>query len=72
MADPRRPGRAGCRHAAVFSNHGKPRRILFNVVRERKGWAVDEVRSMRGPEWEKPAWTISKILTGAPDAFARP
>jgi Protein of unknown function (DUF3828) len=50
---------------ATFKNHNEPRDILFDLVREDGHWAIDDVASVRiGGRW-----TMSKILTGAPDAF---
>ena len=39
--------------------------MLFDLVREGGRWLVDDVQSL------KPGgrWTMSKILTGDPDAF---
>lgn len=56
---------------STFSNHEKPRRILFDLVQDDRSWVIDEIRSMRGPDWKKPAWTMSKVLVGAPDAVAK-
>ena len=51
--------------SASFENLGEPREMLFDLVREGGRWLVDDVQSL------KPGgrWTMSKILTGAPDAF---
>ncbi len=49
---------------AVFANFGEPRNILFNLVREDGKWRIDDIA-----ETLKPRWTMSKILTDAPDAF---
>lgn len=51
--------------SASFLNLGEPREMLFDLVREGGQWKVDDVQSL------KPGgrWTMSKILTGAPDAF---
>ena len=43
--------------------------MVFDLVRERGRWKVDDIRSMKVPSWTRPVWTMSKILTGAPDAF---
>jgi hypothetical protein len=48
---------------AVFVN-GEPRNMLFNLVREDGKWRIDDIA-----ETLKPRWTMSKILTDAPDAF---
>jgi hypothetical protein len=50
---------------ARFKNFGKPREIVFDVVRERGRWLIDDVQSTRTGA----RWTMSKILLGAPDAF---
>jgi Protein of unknown function (DUF3828) len=50
---------------AVFLNHKKPRDMLFDLVRERGRWLIDDVREMQPGG----RWTMSKILTHAPDAF---
>lgn len=59
--------RAGARAQvrAAFLNHKKPRDMLFDLVHERGRWRIDEVRQMQPGE----RWTMSKILTHAPDAF---
>ncbi|MGK2922452.1 MAG: DUF3828 domain-containing protein [Methyloceanibacter sp.] len=49
---------------ADFANFGKPRSILFSLVREGGEWRIDDIA-----ETLPPRWTLSKILTGAPDAF---
>ena len=51
--------------SASFVNLGEPREMLFDLVREGGRWLVNDVQSL------KPGgrWTMSKILTGAPDAF---
>lgn len=51
--------------SASFLNMGDPREMMFDLVREGGRWLVDDVQSL------KPGgrWTMSKILTGAPDAF---
>ena len=49
---------------AVFANFGEPRNIIFNLVREDGKWRIDDIA-----ETLKPRWTMSKILTDAPDAF---
>jgi hypothetical protein len=50
---------------ATFRNHKEPRDMLFDLVRERGRWVIDEVRAMK----KGGRWTMSKILTHAPDAF---
>jgi hypothetical protein len=50
---------------AAFLNHKKPRDILFDLVHERGRWRIDEVRQTQPGG----RWTMSKILTHAPDAF---
>ncbi len=55
-------------HAQVvarFNNFAEPKEILFDLVREDGRWLVDDVRSTTKGK----RWTLSKILTGAPDAF---
>lgn len=49
---------------AVFANFGEPRNIIFNLVREDGQWRIDDIA-----ETLKPRWTMSKILTDAPDAL---
>jgi len=49
---------------AVFANFGEPRNIIFNLVREDGKWRIDDIA-----ETLKPRWTMSKILTDAPDAL---
>ncbi len=50
---------------AQFNNFAEPKEILFDLVHEDGRWLVDDVQSTtRGRRW-----TMSKILTGAPDAF---
>jgi hypothetical protein len=48
-----------------FDNFGKPRKQLFALIREQGKWRIDDIASMR----EGARWTMSKILTHAPDAF---
>jgi Protein of unknown function (DUF3828) len=50
---------------AQFKNFGEPREIVYDLVRERGRWLVDDVLSTR----KGARWTMSKILLGAPDAF---
>lgn len=49
---------------ADFANFGQPRSLLFSLVREDGGWRIADIA-----ETLPPRWTLSKILTGAPDAF---
>lgn len=56
-------GRATVR--ATFKNFGEARELMFTLVKEDAAWLIDEVHSMT----EGGRWTMSKILTGAPDAF---
>lgn len=49
---------------AVFANFREPRNIVFNLVREDGKWRIDDIA-----ETLKPRWTMSKILTDAPDAL---
>jgi len=56
------------RRAAVqasFDNFHKPRRVRFDLIREKGRWRVNDVSSLR----KGGRWTMSKILTHAPDAF---
>ena len=50
---------------ASFDNFGKPRKQLFALIREQGKWRIDDISSMR----KGARWTMSKILTRAPDAF---
>jgi hypothetical protein len=50
---------------ARFFNFKDPHEILFDLVREDARWTIDDVRETRKGN----RWTMSKILTGAPDAF---
>lgn len=50
---------------ATFKNFGEARDILFTLVKEDGSWLIDEVQSTTVGG----RWTMSKILTGAPDAF---
>jgi hypothetical protein len=38
---------------------------LFDLIREKGSWRIDDISSIRSGA----RWTMSKILTGAPDAF---
>lgn len=49
---------------ADFANFGKPRSLLFSLVREDWEWRIDDIA-----ETVPPRWTLSKILKGSPDAF---
>lgn len=49
---------------ADFANFGKPRSIVFNLVREDGQWRIDDMA-----ETLRPRWTLSKILEGALDAY---
>ncbi|MFA5948950.1 MAG: DUF3828 domain-containing protein [Hyphomicrobium sp.] len=50
---------------ARFKNHGEPREIVFDLVREDGKWVIDEIQStLVGGRW-----TMTKVLMGAPDAF---
>ena len=51
--------------SAKFNNFAEPKEILFDLVREDGRWLVDDVQSTA----KGGRWTMSKILTGAPDAF---
>lgn len=50
---------------ARFDNFKKPREMTFDLVREKGDWRIDDIRSTQ----KGGRWTMSKILTGAPDAF---
>ena len=49
---------------ATFKNFGDARDILYSLVLEDGHWRIDDIQ-----ETLKPRWTMSKILTDAPDAF---
>jgi hypothetical protein len=49
---------------ATFDNVDEPQEIEFQLVRRQQRWLIDEVTSQR-----KPRWTLSKILSGAPDTY---
>jgi len=57
------PERAQVR--ARFINMKEPRDMVFDLVREDGEWRIDDIRAMR----KGGRWTMSKILTDAPDAF---
>jgi Protein of unknown function (DUF3828) len=55
----------GAQVRAQFNNFDEPKEILFDLVRDGDRWLIDDVQSTtRGKRW-----TMSKALTGAPDAF---
>jgi hypothetical protein len=47
-----------------FKNFGEPRDLRYSLVLENGHWRIDDIQ-----ETLKPRWTMSKILTDAPDAF---
>jgi uncharacterized protein DUF3828 len=49
---------------AIFKNFDKANDMLFDLVRENGAWRIDDIQATL-----KPRWTMSKILTDAPDAF---
>jgi Protein of unknown function (DUF3828) len=49
---------------ATFVNIDEPQDIEFQLVRRQQRWLIDEMTSLR-----KPRWTLSEILSGAPDAY---
>ncbi len=49
---------------ATFKNFDDTNNMLFNLVRENGAWRVDDIENTLPPRW-----TMSKILTDAPDAF---
>jgi len=49
---------------ATFKNFDKPSDLLFDLVLEDGHWRIDDIQKTL-----KPRWTMSKILTDAPDAF---
>ena len=49
---------------ATFKNFDKPSDMLFDLVLEEGHWRIDDIQKTL-----KPRWTMSKILTDAPDAF---
>jgi hypothetical protein len=44
---------------ATFRNFKEPKRLEYELVRERGTWRIAEIRSR-----EKPAWTLTKVLAG--------
>jgi hypothetical protein len=51
---------------AEFLNFGYETQIRYDFVRVRGRWLIDEIQSLKGQRW-----TLSKILSGAPDAFPK-
>jgi hypothetical protein len=49
---------------ASFHNIDADQQMRFTLVREHGKWAIDDIAALN-----KPRWTMSKILEGAPDAF---
>jgi Protein of unknown function (DUF3828) len=49
---------------ATFQNFDRPSDMLFDLVLEDGHWRIDDIEKTL-----KPRWTMSKILTDAPDAF---
>ena len=49
---------------ATFKNFDHPSDMLFELVPEGGHWRIDDIQKTL-----KPRWTMSKILTDAPDAF---
>jgi hypothetical protein len=49
---------------ARFHSLGTEQDIRFILVRESGKWAIDDIQARN-----KPRWSMSKILEGAPDAF---
>ena len=49
---------------ATFKNFDEANDMLFDLVRENGAWRIDDIQATL-----KPRWTMSKILTDAPDAF---
>lgn len=49
---------------ATFKNFDEPRDIVYSLVLEDGHWRIDDIE-----ETLKPRWTMSKILSDAPDAF---
>jgi hypothetical protein len=50
---------------ARFNNFKQPEAMIFDLVREKSGWRIDDIGSLQNGA----RWTMSKILMGAPDAF---
>ena len=49
---------------ASFHNLGSDQQMRFTLVLERGKWTIDDLQAL-----DKPRWTMSKVLEGAPDAF---
>ncbi len=49
---------------ATFKNFDKPSDMLFDLIVEDGHWRIDDVEKTL-----RPRWTMSKILSDAPDAF---
>jgi len=49
---------------ATFKNFDHPSNMLFDLVLENDHWRIDDIQKTLPPRW-----TMSKILTDAPDAF---
>ena len=49
---------------ASFDNLGSDQQMRFDLVLEGGKWAIDDLQAL-----DKPRWTMSKVLEGAPDAF---
>jgi hypothetical protein len=50
---------------ARFNNFKEPEDMLFSLIREDGRWVVDDIAATK----KGGRWTMSKILTHAPDAF---
>ena len=50
---------------ARFNNFKEPEDMQFDLLREDGRWVVDDIAAMK----KGARWTMSKILTHAPDAF---
>ena len=50
---------------ARFDNLKQPHTMIFDLVREKSGWRIDDISSLQ----KGARWTMSKILLDAPDAF---
>ena len=49
---------------ATFHNLDGDEQIRFTLVRVNGKWAIDEIQALQGMRW-----TLSQILSGAPDAY---
>jgi hypothetical protein len=49
---------------ATFKNFDTPNDMLFDLVLEKGHWRIDDIQATL-----KPRWSMSKILSDAPDAF---